>query len=111
MPIYEYACRKCGAHSEALQGINDPPLTECSECGGELRKRVSAPSFQFKGTGWYVTDYARKDGDRGGESSKSSAGTDSSESTKSDTSKSDTSKSQTSTSEKAAKPSSQEKSA
>ena len=61
MPIYEYQCRQCGERSEALQRMADPPLSECGECGGELRKLVSAPAFQFKGTGWYVTDYAKKD--------------------------------------------------
>lgn len=60
MPIYEYQCQKCGARSEELQGINASPLETCEECGGELRKLISAPAFQFKGTGWYVTDYARK---------------------------------------------------
>ena len=61
MPIYEYECKSCGKRIEALQGFNDPPLETC-ECGdeGELKKLVSAPAFQFKGDGWYVTDYARK---------------------------------------------------
>lgn len=60
MPIYEYQCRECDHRLEALQGVSEPPLTTCTECGGELRKLLSAPSFQFKGSGWYVTDYARK---------------------------------------------------
>jgi putative FmdB family regulatory protein len=62
MPIYEYQCQKCGHRSEALQKLNDPPLLECAACGGTLRRLVSAPSFQFKGSGWYVTDYAGKGG-------------------------------------------------
>ena len=49
-----------GKQTEALQRLDEPPLTECPECGGPLRKLISAPAFQFKGTGWYVTDYARK---------------------------------------------------
>jgi putative FmdB family regulatory protein len=65
MPIYEYQCQSCGHRSEALQGLKDPPLTTCTECGGVLRKLVSSPAFQFKGTGWYVTDYAGKDGGKG----------------------------------------------
>jgi len=60
MPIYEYECRKCGAHVEALQKISDKPLTKCKKCGGRLEKQWSQTGFQFKGSGWYVTDYARK---------------------------------------------------
>lgn len=63
MPIYEYECESCGTRVEVIQRFNDPPLETC-ECGdeGKLRKLISAPAFQFKGDGWYVTDYARKDG-------------------------------------------------
>ncbi|HXQ74188.1 MAG TPA: FmdB family zinc ribbon protein [Pyrinomonadaceae bacterium] len=60
MPIYEYECRKCKAHTEAFQKVTDKPLTKCSKCGGRLDKRISAPAIQFKGSGWYVTDYAGK---------------------------------------------------
>jgi putative FmdB family regulatory protein len=60
MPIYEYECRKCGAHVEAFQKVNDKPLTKCRKCGGKLDKKISAPAIQFKGSGWYVTDYAGK---------------------------------------------------
>jgi putative FmdB family regulatory protein len=60
MPIYEYECRKCGAHTEQMQKITDKPLTKCSKCGGRLDKQWSSTSFQFKGSGWYVTDYAGK---------------------------------------------------
>src|ERR671928_2227548 len=58
MPIYEYACRKCNAHIEILQKLSDKPLTRCKKCGGKLEKQWSTPGIQFKGTGWYVTDYA-----------------------------------------------------
>ena len=78
MPIYEYVCEQCGECTEAIQRLADPPLSECLKCGGRLRKKVSAPAFQFKGTGWYVTDYARK-----GESGKSSESGKSGESGKS----------------------------
>ena len=59
MPIYEYECRKCKAHIEAFQKVNDKPLTKCRNCGGKLEKKLSAPAIQFKGSGWYVTDYAK----------------------------------------------------
>lgn len=61
MPLYEYECQSCGKRIEALQRVGDPPLATCS-CGdeGKLKKLISAPAFQFKGDGWYVTDYARK---------------------------------------------------
>jgi putative FmdB family regulatory protein len=60
MPIYEYECRKCKSHTEAFQKLSDKPLTKCKKCGGRLDKMISASAFQFKGSGWYVTDYATK---------------------------------------------------
>ena len=60
MPLYEYQCRDCGRLSEVIQKFSDDPLTDCSECGGTLEKVLSAPAFHFKGSGWYITDYARK---------------------------------------------------
>ncbi len=60
MPIYEYKCQECGNHLEAMQKISDEPLKECPKCGGNLEKQWSRTGFQFKGTGWYVTDYAGK---------------------------------------------------
>jgi putative FmdB family regulatory protein len=60
MPIYEYACQKCQSPLEILQKISDKPLTKCPKCGGKLEKQWSQTSFQLKGSGWYVTDYARK---------------------------------------------------
>lgn len=66
MPLYEYRCRKCGATIERIQKFSDPPLEVCEACGGELERLVSSPAIQFKGSGWYVTDYARKSS--GGES-------------------------------------------
>jgi putative FmdB family regulatory protein len=80
MPIYEYQCESCEQRTEAIQRLAEPPLTICPHCGGPLVKLLSAPAFQFKGTGWYVTDYAGK-GDgakkdaKGGDESKGSAST------------------------------------
>ncbi len=59
MPIYEYQCQKCGTF-EATQRITDKPLAKCRTCKGKVKKLISNTSFQLKGTGWYVTDYARK---------------------------------------------------
>ncbi len=58
MPIYEYECTKCGKHYEVMQKITAKPLTECTECGGKMKKMISNTSFVLKGTGWYATDYA-----------------------------------------------------
>ena len=59
MPIYEYECEKCGHRFEKIQKFSDAPLEVCEKCGGPVHKMQSAPAFQFKGTGWYVTDYAK----------------------------------------------------
>jgi len=61
LPLYEYQCPACGRF-EVIRKFSDEPLTACPTCGQEIQKLLSAPSFQFKGTGWYVTDYARKSG-------------------------------------------------
>jgi putative FmdB family regulatory protein len=58
MPIYEFECRKCKAKLEVFQKMNDKPPVKCRKCGGRLEKLVSASAIQFKGSGWYVTDYA-----------------------------------------------------
>ena len=60
MPIYEYRCKKCDKKTEVLVRAPAKPPTRCRECGGRLEKLISSPAIQFKGEGWYVTDYARK---------------------------------------------------
>jgi putative FmdB family regulatory protein len=60
MPIYEYKCQQCGEHLEIRQSVSDEPLTTCEKCHGKLEKQWSLSGFQFKGAGWYVTDYAGK---------------------------------------------------
>jgi putative FmdB family regulatory protein len=60
VPIYEYKCSKCGEVFEAFQKITDQPLTECKHCRGRVEKLISQSSFQLKGSGWYLTDYAKK---------------------------------------------------
>jgi len=59
MPLYEYRCSKCDKKIEVIRKFSDPPLTEHEGCGGTLEQLLSAPAFQLKGTGWYVTDYAK----------------------------------------------------
>ena len=58
MPIYEYQCNQCKERHEIIQSISDAPLTHCPKCGGEMKKLMSAPAIQFKGSGFYKTDYA-----------------------------------------------------
>src|SRR5437879_4068406 len=60
MPIYEFRCKKCGNQIEVYQKFSDKPPARCKQCGGRLEKQISRTAFQFKGEGWYVTDYARK---------------------------------------------------
>ena len=62
MPIYEYECKQCGNRFERIQQFSDPLVKECPKCGGTVEQVLSAPAVQFKGSGWYVTDYARKSG-------------------------------------------------
>jgi len=59
MPLYEYECEKCGHRFEKIRKFSDPPIDTCPVCGGTVHKMQSAPAFQFKGTGWYVTDYGK----------------------------------------------------
>lgn len=72
MPLYEYLCDACGHRFETIQKFSDPPLEQCPKCGATVRKLQSAPAFQFKGTGWYITDYAKKDSVPAGSSGESS---------------------------------------
>ena len=60
MPLYEYRCLRCGAHFEKIRKFSDPPIQTCETCGGRLEQLLSSPAIQFKGSGWYITDYARK---------------------------------------------------
>jgi putative FmdB family regulatory protein len=94
MPIYEYECQKCGTF-EATQRITDNPLFKCPTCKGKVKKLISNTSFQLKGTGWYITDYARK----GKDASKGENGASSSSESKSETkeAKSETKESKTET--------------
>ena len=62
MPLYEYECKKCGHRFERIQKFSDAMVKKCPECGGKVEQMISAPAVQFKGSGWYVTDYAKRSG-------------------------------------------------
>jgi putative FmdB family regulatory protein len=59
VPLYEYECGSCGLRFERIRKFSDPPLTTCPDCGGTVSKLISSPAIQFKGSGWYITDYAK----------------------------------------------------
>jgi putative FmdB family regulatory protein len=78
MPLYEYQCDSCGHRFEVIQKFSDAPIEVCPKCGGPVKKLLSSPAIQFKGSGWYITDYAKKSGStESGSSSSSSSGSDS----------------------------------
>ena len=83
MPLYEYQCDACHNRFEKIQKYSDPPIETCPSCGGKVTKLLSSPAIQFKGTGWYITDYAKKSStDSGSKSTSSSSSSDSSSETK-----------------------------
>ena len=103
MPIYEYKCQQCGNMTEKRQSVSDAPLTVCEKCHGKLEKQWSLSGFQFKGAGWYVTDYASKKGAApGGEKSSTTESTASADSASNTTS---TKSESTATEKTTAKPS------
>ena len=88
MPLYEYKCEACGNRFEKIQKFSDPLVDACPKCGGKVEKLLSSPAIQFKGSGWYITDYARKSSSDSSSSGKSSSSSDKSDSS-SDSSKSE----------------------
>jgi putative FmdB family regulatory protein len=109
MPLYEYECKKCHHRFERIQKYSDPHVKKCPDCGGKVEQVVSAPAVQFKGSGWYVTDYAKKSSASGsssssnGDSSDSSGKKDEKKESKSESSKSESSKTEGSKSDTSAK--------
>ena len=98
VPLYEYQCDACGCRFEVIQKFSDPSVESCKECGkGPVRRLLSSPAIQFKGTGWYITDYAQKGksdtstASAKSDTAKSDAASADSTSSKSDAAKSDTS--------------------
>ena len=90
MPLYEYECKKCHHRFEKIQKFSDPHVKKCPKCGGPIEQVISAPAVQFKGSGWYVTDYAKKSSAppsaSNGDSSKKESTSKSEDSSKSETS-------------------------
>lgn len=74
MPLYEYQCQECKERLEAIQKVSDEPYTICPHCGGALKKLISSPAIQFKGSGFYITDYAKSGGSKSDSSSSSESG-------------------------------------
>jgi putative FmdB family regulatory protein len=77
MPLYEYQCEPCGHRFERIQKFSDPPVDTCPSCGGAVKKLLSSPAIQFKGSGWYITDYSQKSKAPSGDSQSSSPSKDS----------------------------------
>jgi putative FmdB family regulatory protein len=103
MPLYEYLCEKCGHRFEKIQKFSDKMIKKCPECGGRVEQVISAPAVQFKGSGWYVTDYPKQSSDASG----SDGGRDSK---KEDKSKTETASGEGSSKESSAKGSSSKES-
>jgi putative FmdB family regulatory protein len=104
MPLYEYECEKCGHRFEKIQKFSDRMVKKCPQCGGQVEQMISAPAVQFKGSGWYVTDYAKKS------TSPGSSGDSSSKDKKDDKAKSDGGSKESSSKESAPKESSSKES-
>ncbi len=85
MPIYEYQCTSCNERHEIIQKFSDAPLTHCPKCGGDMKKLISSPAIQFKGSGFYKTDYASSGGSSSKSESKSDTKSESKTETKSET--------------------------
>jgi putative FmdB family regulatory protein len=73
VPLYEYKCLKCGRHTEKIEPVAGPHLKKCPHCGGKVESVITAPAIKFKGSGWYVTDYAGKSPEGGSKESKSAS--------------------------------------
>ena len=98
MPLYEYECDACGRRFERIQKFSDPTVDTCPQCGGAARRMVSSPAIQFKGSGFYITDYAKKDGEKTAKEAKPGKATESSSDAKSTETKSTTTETKPATS-------------
>ena len=103
MPLYEYECKKCGHRFEKIQLYSAKMVKKCPECGGQVEQMISAPAVQFKGSGWYVTDYAKKSSTGSASSSNGDSGESASKKEEKKDAKSDAAKSEGSKSESSSK--------
>jgi len=110
MPLYEYLCKKCGHRFERIQKFSDPHVKKCPDCGGAVEQVISAPAVQFKGSGWYVTDYAKKSSGSGSSSSSSDNDSGSKAESKTDSKRDSSNSESKSESKKDEKPKSEKKS-
>jgi len=106
MPLYEYECKKCGHRFEKIQKFSDKMVRKCPDCGGQVEQMISAPAVQFKGTGWYVTDYAKKSSSPGSSGSDSASKEKKDDKPKSDSGSKDSSSKEGSSKESSSKESS-----
>ena len=109
MPLYEYECKKCGHRFEKIQLYSDKMVKKCPECGGQVEQMISAPAVQFKGSGWYVTDYAKKSSSPGSASGDSSSTDKKDEKPKSESGSKDSSSKESASKDSAPKESSSSK--
>ncbi|HWX38614.1 MAG TPA: FmdB family zinc ribbon protein [Candidatus Sulfotelmatobacter sp.] len=107
MPLYEYRCLKCKRHTDKIENLNGPHLKKCPHCGGKVESVITAPAIQFKGSGWYVTDYGKKTS--GGDSGKPEKGEKAEKAEKSEKSEKSDSKAEPSPKEKKTASTSKEK--
>ena len=106
MPLYEYECKKCHHRFERIQKFSDPHVKKCPKCGGPIEQVISAPAVQFKGSGWYVTDYAKKSSTGSASSSNGDSSSKKDTKTKDDSAKSESSSKSESSKESSSKESS-----
>jgi putative FmdB family regulatory protein len=106
MPLYEYECKKCHHRFERIQKFSDPHVKKCPKCGGPIEQVISAPAVQFKGSGWYVTDYAKKSSTGSASSSNGDSSSKKDTKTKEDSAKSESSSKSESSKESPSKESS-----
>jgi putative FmdB family regulatory protein len=110
MPLYEYLCKKCGHRFERIQKFSDLHVKKCPDCGGAVEQVITAPSVRFKGSGWYVNDYAKQSSESGSSSSSSDNDSGSKAESKSDSKKDSSDSESKSESKKDSKPKSEKKS-
>lgn len=103
MPLYEYLCKKCGHRFEKIQKFSDRMVKKCPECGAPVEQVISAPAVQFKGSGWYVTDYAKKSSTSAASSNSNGDSTSKSDSRSDSSSKSESSSKESSSKESSSK--------